>query len=120
MPIRQYEDWSGRQMNVSQAIFLVERDLSFKNAFGFKFMRSALDKDDADKEAEVARIAVQYVNEEIANLERLSKIVRINPIFQGRDFLINERMVFVLSPFAEPFDTIYSGSGLKNLSTKVE
>ena len=108
MPIRQYEDWSGKQMNVPQAIFLVERDLSFKNAFGFRFMRSVLDKDDAGKEAEITQIAAQYVNEEIANLERSSRIVRINPIFHGRDFLVNEQMVFMLSPFAEPFDTIYS------------
>lgn len=106
--IRQYQDWSGKELDIPQAIFLVERNLSFKNAFGFKFMRSVLDSDEAGKEAEVTRIATQYVNEEIANLERLSRIVKINPIFHGRDFLINEQMVFVLSPFAEPFDTIYS------------
>ena len=108
MPIRQYEDWSGKPMNIPQDIFLIDRELSLKNAFRFRFMRSVLDKDDAGKEAEITQIAAQYVNEEIANLERLRRIVRINPIFQGRDFLINERMVFVLSPFAEPFDTIYS------------
>lgn len=106
--VRQYEDWSGKQLSMQQAIFLAKRDLSFQNVFGFKFIRSVLDSDDAGKETEVARIATQYINEEIANLERLSRIVRINPIFHGRDFLINEQMVFVLSPFAEPFDTIYS------------
>ena len=117
--IRQYKDWSGKQLNIQQAIFLVERDLSFKNAFGLKFMRSVLDSDDAGKEAEVTRIATQYVNEEIANLERLSRIVRINPIFHGRNFLINEQMVFVLSPFAEPFDTIYSDH-IKSLIEGIE
>ena len=108
MPIRQYEDWSGKPMNIPQDIFLIDRELSLKNAFRFRFMRSVLDKDDAGKEAEITQIAAQYVNEEIANLERLSRIVRINPIFHGRDFLVNEQMVFMLSPFAEPFDTIYS------------
>ena len=33
--------------------------------------------------------------------------MKINPIFQGREFLLNEQLVFVLSPFQEPFDTIY-------------
>ena len=42
------------------------------------------------------------------NIEKLNKIVRINPIFQGREFLINDQLVFVLSPFAEPFNTIYA------------
>ena len=49
-----------------------------------------------------------YVEDEIANLERLDRVVKINPIFQGREFLMNHQMVFVLSPFGESFDTIYT------------
>ena len=105
--IRHLLDWSGRDMNIPTAIFLAERDLSFRHAFGFEFMRSVLDLDDDRKEAAVTEIAEGYVNEEVCNLEKLNKIVRLNPIFQGREFLINEQLVFVLSPFEEPFNTIY-------------
>ena len=100
-------DWSGKLMNMATAIFLVERDLGFKDAFGFQFSRSVLDYDDDQKEAAVAQIAERCVDEEIANIERQRRIVRLNPLFQGRQFLINEQLVFVLSPFKEPFDTIY-------------
>ncbi len=31
-----------------------------------------------------------------------------NSVFQERQFTLNERLVFVLSPFGEPFDTIFS------------
>lgn len=33
--------------------------------------------------------------------------MRLNPIFEGREFLINDQLVFVLSPFKEPFNTIF-------------
>ena len=90
------------------AIFLAERDLALKNVFGFKFRRSVLDFDDDQKETAIDQIASKYIKDEIMNLEKLSRIVKINPIFQGREFLINEQLVFVLSPFTEPFNTIYA------------
>ena len=105
--IENFLDWSGKEMNMETAIFLAERDLKFQDAFGFKFRRSVLDFDDDQKEAAITQIATRYINDEIMNLEKLHRMVRINPIFQGRDFLINEQMVFVLSPFTDPFNTIY-------------
>ena len=103
-----FVNWSGKPIDMQSAIFLTERDLGFNNAFGLQFKRSLLDLDDEKREAEIIRIATQYVNQEIVNMEVLSKAVRINPIFQGRGFFLNERLVFVLSPFAEPFNTVFS------------
>lgn len=106
--IEQFLDWSGKQMNMETAIFLAERDLSFKSAFGFRLMRSVLDFDDDQKEIAITQIASKYIKDEIMNIEKINRIVRINPIFQGREFLINDQLVFMLSPFAEPFNTIYT------------
>lgn len=105
--IRQFLDWSGKAMNLPEAILWAERDLAFRNAFGLQFMRSVLDLDDDSKETEIARIAKTYVDDEVKNIERLDRLVKINPVFQGREFLINNQMVFVLSPFEESFNTIY-------------
>ena len=103
-----YLDWSGKRINLQTAIFLVERDLAWQDAFGFRFMRSVLELDGPQKEEAVSRIAAQCIRGDIAHLEKLSRIVRINPIFQGRDFVVDEQLVFVFSPFEEPFNTIYS------------
>ena len=107
MVIRNYLDWSGKAMDLPMAIVLAERDLAFRNAFGFAFQRSLLDADEGSLRAEATRIAESYIEDELAELERQSRIVRINPIFQGREFLIDEGLAFVLSPFEEPFDTVY-------------
>ncbi len=106
--IFQVLDWSGKEMDLPSAIFLVERDLGFENAFGFEFMRSILDSSNRNKEEEISQIAEKCIDEEVVNIEKLARIVKINPVFQRREFLLDEKMVFVLSPFEEPFDTIYS------------
>ena len=41
-------------------------------------------------------------------MDQLNRIVKIDPIFQGRDFLRKDNFIFVLSPFGDPFDTVYS------------
>ena len=103
----QLVDWSSKPMNLASAIFMVERDLGFKDAFGFQFSRSWLDLDGDSREVVIAQIAGKYIEDEIARIEKLNRIVRLNPIFHGRDFLIDEKLVFVLSPFEDPFNTIY-------------
>ena len=101
-----FTDASGRRNTLETAISWVEDQIGFKDPFGFHFPRAVLDYDDDRKVAAVAQIAVRLIDEEAANIERQNRIVRLNPIFQGREFLMNEQLVFVLSPFEEPFDTI--------------
>lgn len=107
MPRQQFIDWAGKEMNLQVATFLAQRDLSFEQPFGLSFGRAVLDLPDTEQDKEAKVLAEQYVHDEILNLERLQRIVRINPIFHGRDYLINERLVFVLAPFLEPFTTIF-------------
>ena len=106
--INEFQDWTNKQIDLQAAILVAERDLAFRNTFGLQFPRSIVDLDDGEREKALAKVARQYIDSEIANLERLKNIVRINPVFKGRDFSINHSLVFVLSPFGEPFDTIFS------------
>ena len=107
MAIRNYTDLNDEDFDIPTAIRVFERDLGVQNAFGFQFMRSVLELDDEQKELAITQIAERYIADEIVYLERQNRLVRINPVFQGRDFLIDEQLVFVLSPFGDPFDTIY-------------
>lgn len=107
IPGHMYLDWSGKPMNLQTAIFLAERDLSYEGAFGFTFLRQLFAASETEKETRVRELAERYIGDEIINLERLNRIVRLNPIFQGRDFMLNDSLVFVLSPFREPFNTIF-------------
>ncbi len=106
--IQHYQDWSEKHIDLDTAIFLAGRDLGFRDPFGLEFSRSILNIDDnEDRKSALLEIAIQYVNREIERADRLNKIVKINPIFSGREFELCEKLAFVLSPFGEPFDTIY-------------
>ena len=94
-------------LNLPGAVFMTERDLSFKSAFGIEFARPILDLDESRMETAAEEISRNYVAEEHRRMERSMSIVRLNPIFIGRDFMLNGGLVFALTPFGEPFDTIY-------------
>lgn len=107
IPACRYLDWTGKPMSMETAILLAERDLDFRDAFGFQFARDVLAIDAERKEEAIAQVAEQCIESEIDYLERQRGIVKIDPIFSGREFVLNEQMVFVLSPFRDPFDIIY-------------
>jgi len=108
MPRQQFVDWTGKDINMQAAVFIVQRDLAFEKSFGLSFKKGILDLGENEQEEQAKGLCGQYIHDEILNLERLQGIVRINPIFQGRDFLINESLVFVLSPFSKAFNTIFN------------
>ena len=80
----------------------------YSNAFGISFTKQFIELSDADKEIKAKEMTELYLNDELLTIEKLSRMVRINPIFQGREFLINDKLVFMLSPFSEPFNIIFS------------
>ncbi len=53
---------------------------------------------------EIANLLIPIVRDEI---DRKNRLVKINPIFSGRDFLLDEKLCFMLMPFKEPFTGIY-------------
>ena len=72
-----YIDWSDKPTNMETAIFVVQRDLGFKDAFGFQFSRRVLDLDAAHKEVAVAQIAKRYIEDEMAHVERQKRLIRL-------------------------------------------
>jgi len=108
LPNVQFIDWQDKLIDLKTSIAIVERDLMYVNALGFTFQKQIIEFSDIDKEESAKKISDEYLNEELLNIERENKMVRINPIFQGRDFLIDEKLVFLLSPFREPFNTVFT------------
>ena len=54
--------------------------------------------------------ANKAINNRILQAEKDAKIVRINPIFQGRDFSIEDDLCFVIMPFRDNFNRIYKNN----------
>lgn len=108
MPNIQFIDMQDKSLDVQTAIFLAERDLMYSNAFGISFPKSFLDLGEKEIEANAKSTTEAYLNDELLRIEKLNTMVRINPIFQGRNFMVNDNLLFMLSPFSEPFNTIFT------------
>lgn len=52
----------------------------------------------------VAELLIEPTKEDV---DKKNRIVRVSPIFQGRDFYVDPELVFVLMDFGEPYTDIY-------------
>lgn len=80
-------------------ISIVERDLLWKECFGFSVPVNSIINEMSDDSLFV--FVDSYYKSEQLYFEKIANIVRINPIFNGREFLINKQSVFVLMPFTD-------------------
>lgn len=94
-----YEDFRKKgEVNLSTAIALAQRDLLFVDSFGFSIPAVVIDNRDITSDL-VFPYVEQYYKSEVLFFERIAKEVRINPIFKGRGFYLEEKSCFVLMPF---------------------
>lgn len=107
LPNIKFIDVKADLINLQSAIFLVERDLFYTDTFGFSFPRNTINMSDIEMKNQAKQVIANYIKEELLRVEKLNQMVRINPIFQGRDFIVNDKLVFMLSPFTDTFNTIY-------------
>ena len=85
----------------------VIRELGWTPVSTLSFPRSLLDKEFEERTPFLRKIAKQLIENVISEAERQARIVRMHPIFKGRDFLVEEDLCFVLLPFREQFLRIY-------------
>lgn len=94
-----YEDFRQKgEINLSTAIALTQRDLLFANPFGFSIPKSVIESGDITSDL-VFPYVEQYYKSEVLFFEKLAREVRINPIFKGRGFFLENKKCFVLMPF---------------------
>lgn len=109
MPNRQWHDLSDRnpEPTVQELTITVQNQLGWSNLSFLEFPLNILDTDSEKRRPDLTIVASKWVDDVIKMSEKEQKIVRLNPIFHGRDFLIEDDLCFILMPFNEPFDTIY-------------
>jgi len=109
MPNRQWHDLSDRipEPTIHELAGAVQNQLGWTNLSFLEFPLNILDTSLEKRRPDLTIVASKWVDDVIKMSEKEQKIVRLNPIFHGRDFLIEDDLCFILMPFSEPFDTIY-------------
>lgn len=85
----------------------IHRELSWESVSVFSFPKPLLDQEPQIRASALRDIAKSWVEQTIREIERQARVMRINPIFKGRDFLVEDDLCFVLMPLREPFIRIY-------------
>ena len=109
LPVQTWLDWRNNQNPPSprEMAAAIEQQLGWTPVSVQIFPTSLLSMDSGVRMEELRRIAQAWVQGAVMEAERQARIVRVNPIFKGRDFLIEKDLCFVLMPFREPFERLY-------------
>jgi hypothetical protein len=108
LPEYKYFNAPGETGNLNDVILFIQKKFFYENAFGLTIPKNIMELNQDEQKTIAKHIAEKHISDEIDLNEKLNNIVRFNPIFIGRDFNINENLVFMLSPFSEPYNTIFT------------
>jgi hypothetical protein len=87
----------------------VENTLHFAETESFSFPKIYLSENIEQNTTTVAQYLFdKFMTSRQLAIEKQKRLVKTSPIFHGRDFMINESLVFMLCPFTETFNVIFA------------
>ena len=92
---------------IEQLIEATRHQLGWNPIANLQLPKTLLKQDISVTTTMLLPIAQKWIEQLVEHAEREARIVRVNPIFQRRDFLLEDDLCFVLMPFAEPFNRLY-------------
>ena len=109
MPSRQWHDFTEKDPPpTTQGLSLaIKNQLGWTDITFLNFSSDILDEDTETRKNQLSNVSDIWLDNVHQMVEKQQKIVKINPIFHGRNFEIENDLCFVLMPFHEPFDAIY-------------
>jgi hypothetical protein len=110
MPTFSWLDWRD-DVNYPQGQELanaVKRELGWTSISILPFPTFLLDAEFEKRSPLLRVLAKSLIKDAISKAERQARIVRLRPIFKGREFLVEKDLCFVLMPFREQFFRIYN------------
>ncbi len=109
LPTLSWIDWQKKDSEPKEFDLAnsVRIELGWKQIFTISFPRSILDHNSKQRESVLQEKTNEWIHGFLRDIERQARMVKLNPIFKGRDFLIEEDLCFVLMPFKEPFFRLF-------------
>jgi hypothetical protein len=67
-----------------------------------------LEQDKDQRQQALEAIAVAHINSEFQRMIKMTSLIQINPLFGPASYSMDERLAFVLMPFAEDLTRVYT------------
>jgi hypothetical protein len=87
---------------------LIDEHFDMVDPVGITFPLTYLSLDGDELEEASTSVAELLIEPTKEDVDRKNRIVRVSPIFQGRDFILDQDLVFTLMEFRDPYNAIYN------------
>lgn len=82
--------------------------MGFEDSFIIVFPNVLLNKEKVQRQSELEAIAIAHVDSEYQRMLKMTSLIQINPLFGSASYSVDDRLAFVLMPFAESLTKIYT------------
>lgn len=96
-----------KQLTPQQALDSARWEFGFEDPFLITFPASLLEQNEQERRATLEAIALTHVDSELQRVIKITSLIQINPLFGPASYSVDDRLVFVLMPFAESLTRIY-------------
>ena len=96
-----------KQLTQQQALGSARWEFGLEDPFLITFSASLLEQNEEERRAALEAIALTHAESELQRVIKMTSLVQINPLFGPASYSVDERLVFVLMPFAEGLNRIY-------------
>jgi hypothetical protein len=120
MPKQIWRDFrnEANQPDIQGLVTSVRQQLGWSSISYIQFNSEIIGKQPSERTTYLHSLAKEQVHDAIEYSEKEARVVRFNPIFKDREFLMQNDLCFVLMPFREPFFRLYENH-VKPTLTKI-
>jgi len=83
-------------------------DVGFEDPFVISFPRELLEQNEEQRQPALRAIAQIHIDSEYQRYLKMTSLIQINPLFGPASYSLDQRLAFVLMPFAEDLTKIYN------------
>lgn len=91
-----------------QALGSARWEFGLEDPFLIVFPSMLLEQEEVQRRPVLEAIAVAHVDSEFQRVIKMTNLIQINPLFGPASYSVDERLAFVLMPFAEDLTRVYT------------
>lgn len=108
MPSSLFIEALDQQLTSQQALYSATWEFGFEDPFIIVFPNEILQQEKVQRRTALEAIAIAHIDSEYQRILKMTSLIQINPLFGPASYSVNDRLAFVLMPFAEDLTRIYT------------
>lgn len=108
MPSSLFIHVPNKQLTPQQALDSARWEFGLEDPFLISFPSALLEQNEVQRRLVLEAIAVAHIDSELQRVVKMTSLIQINPLFGPASYGVDERLAFILMPFAEDLTRVYT------------